>query len=133
MELVDLADRFPSDFHGYLLPEALDVSTLPFVEYDSIQELWVNDFYAGPLEAVVELAGERLLLVSLDRPPEWPRRVVLFRVPPERMEWERQEHEAFARQASVLSGEQLELGPAMPTHGRKTRKASPCFRTSHAR
>lgn len=63
------------------MPKPSDVvlTALPKLEASDVRLLWVNDWYDGPLEAVVERAGERLLMVlhampesrSDDAPWQW--------------------------------------------------------------
>lgn len=52
------------------MPKPSDVvlSALPKLEPSDVRLLWVNDWYDGPLEAVVERAGERLLMVLQSMP-----------------------------------------------------------------
>ena len=38
---------------------AVDLTALPKMAPTDLRLLWVNDWYDGPLEAVVENAGER--------------------------------------------------------------------------
>ena len=77
---------------------AIDLTTLPKLEATDLRLLWVNDWYDGPLEAVVERAGERQLMVlhpddKLD--VEQPMRWVLFRLTPEQWEDEQRWHALF--------------------------------------
>lgn len=44
-------------------PADITLSALPKLEATDVRLMWVNDWYDGPLEAVVERAGERLLMV----------------------------------------------------------------------
>lgn len=45
----------------------LDLAGLPKIAPSDLKLLWVNDWYEGPLEAVVELRGARCLMVLLDK------------------------------------------------------------------
>jgi len=56
----------------------VDLSGLPKLAGGDLRLLWVNDWYDGPLEAVVERGGERLLMVLHGEvathrpdPPRW--------------------------------------------------------------
>ncbi|MBX3185547.1 MAG: hypothetical protein KF819_00975 [Labilithrix sp.] len=42
---------------------SVDISTLPKLAASELRLLWVNDWYDGPLEAVVEHDGARCLMV----------------------------------------------------------------------
>lgn len=44
-------------------PSEVDLSGLTKLHAADVRLLWVNDWYDGPLEAVVERGGERLLMV----------------------------------------------------------------------
>lgn len=62
---------------------AVDLTVLPKLAPTDLRLLWVNDWYDGPLEAVVEHAGERQLMVlhSDDLADDQaPMRWVLFRL-----------------------------------------------------
>ncbi len=45
----------------------IDLGTLPQIPPSDVRLLWVNDWYEGPNEAVVEHGGKRCLLVLHDR------------------------------------------------------------------
>ncbi len=77
---------------------AVDLASLPKLEANALRLLWVNDWYDGPLEAVVEDAGERRLMVlhgddrvDVDKPMRW----VLFRLSPEQWKEEERWHALF--------------------------------------
>ena len=77
---------------------AIDLASLPKLEANALRILWVNDWYDGPLEAVVEDAGERRLMVlhgdggvDVERPMRW----VLFRLSPEQWKEEERWHALF--------------------------------------
>ena len=77
---------------------AVDLASLPKLESNALRLLWVNDWYDGPLEAVVEDAGERRLMVlhgddrvDVDKPMRW----VLFRLSPEQWKEEERWHALF--------------------------------------
>jgi hypothetical protein len=60
-----------------------DLSSLPKLAPTDLRLLWVNDWYDGPLEAVIEHGGERCLMVlnggstpDVERPMKW----VLYRL-----------------------------------------------------
>lgn len=83
------------------MPEmpAVELSALPKLAPTEIRLLWVNDWYDGPLEAVVEHGGERRLMVlhggyeevDLDGAMQW----VLFRLTPEQWLEEERWHALF--------------------------------------
>lgn len=57
---------------------AVDLEALPKLAAGDVRLLWVNDWYDGPLEAVVEHAGERKLMVlhagdvvDVEQPMRW--------------------------------------------------------------
>jgi hypothetical protein len=61
----------------------VDLARLPRLAAAELRLLWVNDWYDGPLEAVVEHGGERCLMllhgggaVDLEQPMHW----VIFRL-----------------------------------------------------
>ena len=77
---------------------AVDLTALPKLAPTDLRLLWVNDWYDGPLEAVVEHAGEQQLMVlhgedqvDVDRPMRW----VLYRLSPEQWEDEQRWHALF--------------------------------------
>lgn len=77
----------------------VDLANLPKLVAAELRLLWVNDWYDGPLEAVVEHSGERCLMVlhgeavhvDLDVPMQW----VLFRLSPEQWTEEQRWHTLF--------------------------------------
>jgi hypothetical protein len=81
------------------LPQ-VDLTTLRKLAPGDVQLWWVNDWYDGPIEAVVELEGERCLMVLVDPPnigtSEGPCRWVLLRLTPEQHEEEERWHALFA-------------------------------------
>jgi hypothetical protein len=82
------------------MPEipAVDLTAQPKLEATELRLLWVNDWYDGPLEAVVEHAGERRLMVlhAEDRVDvEKPMRWVLFRLSTEQWSEEERWHALF--------------------------------------
>lgn len=46
---------------------SLDVAALPKLPSSELTLLWVNDWYDGPLEAMVEHSGKRCLMVLANR------------------------------------------------------------------
>jgi len=77
---------------------AIDVTALPKLAATDLRLLWVNDWYDGPLEAVVERSGERQLMVlhpedkvDVERPMRW----VLYRLSPEQWQEEQRWHALF--------------------------------------
>ena len=77
---------------------AVELTKLPKLEPTALRLLWVNDWYDGPLEAVVEHAGERRLMVlhgdgriDVEKPMRW----VLFRLSPEQWKEEERWHALF--------------------------------------
>ena len=84
------------------MPEfpVVDFSALPKLAAGDLRLLWVNDWYDGPLEAVVELAGERCLMVlhrkagadvNVEEPMQW----VLYRLLPAQWAEEERWHALF--------------------------------------
>lgn len=84
------------------MPEVSDVdlTSLPKLAASELRLLWVNDWYDGPLEAVVERAGERCLMVlrtsdrvgiDAEKPMQW----ILFRLSPEQWSEEERWHALF--------------------------------------
>jgi hypothetical protein len=81
------------------MPEvSVDLTSLPKLAASDLRLLWVNDWYDGPLEAVVEHAGERRLMVlhggervDIDKPMQW----VLFRLSAEQWAEEERWHSLF--------------------------------------
>ena len=76
----------------------VDLATLPKLEANALRLLWVNDWYDGPLEAVVEHGGERRLMVlhgdgriDVEKPMRW----VLFRLSNEQWKEEERWHSLF--------------------------------------
>lgn len=81
---------------------AVDVSSLPKLAPSDLRLLWVNDRRDGILEAVVEQAGERRLMVlhpddgvriGVDQPLRW----ILFDLSPAQWEEEARWHALFER------------------------------------
>jgi hypothetical protein len=76
----------------------VDLSLLPKLASTDLRLLWVNDYYDGPLEAVVERSGERLLMVLKGDPApegEAPMQWVLFRLSNEQWAEEDRWHALF--------------------------------------
>ena len=79
---------------------SIDLSALPKLAPSDLRLLWVNDWYDGPLEAVVEHRGERCLMVlhhheiSSDKPYQW----LVLRMTPAQLEDEERWHKLFAEQ-----------------------------------
>lgn len=79
----------------------VELSALPKLGASDLRLLWVNDWYDGPLEAVVERGGERCLMVlygdggdgtpNVERPMQW----VLYRLSPAQWIEEERWHELF--------------------------------------
>jgi hypothetical protein len=77
---------------------AIDLTALPKLAPTDLRLMWVNDWYDGPLEAVVEHAGERQLMVLHDEgraDDEVPMRWVLYRLSPEQWKEEERWHALF--------------------------------------
>lgn len=77
---------------------AVDLTALPKLAPTELRLLWVNDWYDGPLEAVVEHAGERQLMVlhgESQADDEMPMRWVLFRLSAEQWVEEERWHALF--------------------------------------
>jgi hypothetical protein len=78
----------------------VDLAKLPRIDPGAVRLLWVNDWYDGPLEAVVEHAGERCLMVLHDRRAlgtgDHPFRWLLVRLAPEQIAEEERWHALFA-------------------------------------
>jgi hypothetical protein len=77
---------------------AVDLASLPKLEASALRLLWVNDWYDGPLEAVVEDRGERRLMVlhgdgrvDVEKPMRW----VIYRLSPEQWVEEDRWHALF--------------------------------------
>jgi hypothetical protein len=76
----------------------IDVSGLPKLAAADLRLLWVNDWYDGPLEAVVEHAGKRCLMVLHGEGPldvEKTMRWLLFHLTPEQWKEEERWHSLF--------------------------------------
>jgi hypothetical protein len=76
----------------------VELADLPQLAAADLRLLWVNDWYDGPLEAVVEHAGERCLMVlhggnavDFEKPMRW----VLFRLSAEQWTEEESWHALF--------------------------------------
>ncbi len=79
----------------------VDLANLQKLAADELRLLWVNDWYDGPLEAVVEHGGERCLMVlntgpghqtvDVEKPMQW----VLFRLSTEQWTEEERWHALF--------------------------------------
>ena len=76
----------------------VDLARLPHLAAADLRLLWVNDWYDGPLEAVVEHGAERCLMilhgndvVDVEKPMQW----VLFRLSAEQWTDEERWHSLF--------------------------------------
>jgi hypothetical protein len=76
----------------------VDPADLPQLAAGDLRLLWVNDWYDGPLEAVVDHSGERCLMilhgkdaVDVEKPMQW----VLFRLSAEQWTDEDRWHALF--------------------------------------
>lgn len=76
----------------------VDLASLPKLVAAELRLLWVNDWYDGPLEAVVEHSGERCLMVlhgqkvvDVEKPMEW----VIFQLSAEQWAEEERWHALF--------------------------------------
>jgi hypothetical protein len=83
---------------------AVDLEALPKLAAGDVRLLWVNDWYDGPLEAVVEHGGARKLMVlhpedsvDVEREMRW----VLFGLSPEQWEEEDRWHALFEKHVGV--------------------------------
>lgn len=77
---------------------AVDLEALPKLAAGDLRLLWVNDWYDGPLEAVVEHAGARKLMVlhpDDEVDVEHTMRWVLFDLSPAQWHEEEEWHELF--------------------------------------
>jgi hypothetical protein len=77
----------------------VDLAALVKLAPGDVRLLWVNDWYDGPLEAVVEHGGERCLMVLHDPTSlgvEGFYRWVVFRLSPEQRAEEERWHALFA-------------------------------------
>jgi hypothetical protein len=78
----------------------VDLATLRKLTPRDVRLLWVDDWYDGPLEAMVEHDGERCLMVLYDREvlgTEEPYRWLLVRLTPEQRADEEKWHDLFAK------------------------------------
>jgi hypothetical protein len=79
----------------------IELATLRKIEPTDVHLLWVNDWYDGPLEAVVEHEGARCLLVLHDERALHvagePYRWLLVRLTPEQQADEERWHTLFAQ------------------------------------
>lgn len=66
---------------------SVELTRVPKVAASELRLLWVNDWYDGPLEAVVEHRGESCLMVlhHQDLASESPYKWLLFRLTPEQL------------------------------------------------
>ncbi|MBX3225279.1 MAG: hypothetical protein KF795_32540 [Labilithrix sp.] len=79
------------------LPE-VELAALGKISPDALRLLWVNDWYDGPLEAVVEHSGAPCLMVLHDEggSAEHPYRWLLIRLTPEQRADEERWHALYA-------------------------------------
>ena len=79
----------------------VDLAALPKLTPADVRLLWVDDWYDGPLEAMVEYRGERCLMVLYDRPvaasDDDSYRWLLVRLTPEQRAEEERWHVLFAQ------------------------------------
>ncbi len=87
-----------------VLPK-VHLATLPKLTPADVRLLWVDDWYDGPLEAMVEHRGERCLMVLYDRPvarsDDDEYRWLLVRLTPEQLAEEERWHGLFAQHVGV--------------------------------
>jgi len=78
------------------IPE-VELAKLTKIASIDLRLLWVNDWYDGPLESVVELNGESCMMVlhSEDRSSEKPYRWLILRLTPEQRADEEKWHSLF--------------------------------------
>lgn len=106
---------------------AVDLASLPKLAAGALRLLWVNDWYDGPLEAVVEHGGERLLMMlHIDpRDPqldgEAPMQWVLFRLSAEQWVEEERWHALFEEHVGHHWCFHHELAPE-PTEARDLKR-----------
>lgn len=77
----------------------VELSSVPKLAPAAVRLVWVNDWYDGPLEAVVEIDGQRCLMVLHDSSSlgaEGFYRWVVFRLTPEQVAEEERLHALFA-------------------------------------
>ena len=77
---------------------SLDLSSLSELDVAGVRLLWINDWYDGPIEALVEYRGERLLMLVQDPDvitTNEPWRWVLFRLTTEQLAEEDRWHRLF--------------------------------------
>lgn len=77
----------------------MELTSLPKLASADVRLLWVNDWYDGPLEAVVEVSGDRCLMVLHDPTSlgaEGFYRWVVFKLTPEQLAEEERLHTLFA-------------------------------------
>ena len=78
---------------------SVELKRLKKVSPGDLRLLWVNDWYDGPLEAVVDHQGTRCLMVlhhedlTSDKPYQW----VLFPLTPEQLAEEMRWHELYVK------------------------------------
>ena len=82
----------------------IDLAGLPHLDADAVRMLWVNDWYDGPIEAVVEVRGAPALMVLHDEDVlgaegEW--RWVAFALTPEAFAEESRWQQLFVRHVSA--------------------------------
>jgi hypothetical protein len=99
----------------------VDLTALPKLAATDVRLLWVNDWYEGPLEAVVEYSGEQSLMVlhpadTID--VEQPMRWVLFRLSPEQWKDEERWHALFEEHVGVHWCFHSDEPPPEPAHPR---------------
>ena len=109
------------------MPEvsAVDLTALPKLAAADLRLLWVNDWYDGPLEAVVELAGDRCLMVLHAKdaindaaPMQW----VVFRLSPEQWADEERWHVLFEEHVGHHWCFPHDEPPPEPVEARETKR-----------
>lgn len=122
------------------MPEvsAVDLHALPKLAASDLRLLWVNDWYDGPLEAVVEHAGERCLMVlygdkgdgtaDVERPMQW----VLYRLSAQQWTEEEKWHVLFEEHVGHHWCFDHEL-PAEPEEPREAKRFYEPYATRTAR
>lgn len=68
----------------------IGLAALTELDVDGVRILWINDWYDGPLESVVEHQGENHLMLVHELIDDSPWRWVLYRLSPE--QWAEEEH-----------------------------------------
>ena len=103
---------------------SVELRRLPKVAPSDLRLLWVNDWYEGPLEAVVEHAGKPCLMVlhHHDLGSEQPYKWVLFALTPEQMADEEKWHSLYVQN---VGDHWCFHGPTAIAHAAPTGRGSP--------